>query len=84
MLVVSFARATGLPAVVGNLLVTDLLHLICDEVRQLCLAGSSLPLVLSVAPPLATASTVSASQQGPFVSGKSPAGAPTKGTCRHI
>ena len=69
--VISSARATCLPAVVGDLLVTNLLCLICDEVRQSSLAGSSLPSAPLVAPPSATASTASASQQGPFAPGES-------------
>ena len=60
--VVFFARATGLLVVVGDLLVTDLLHLICDKVRQLSLADSLLPLAPSVPLPSATASTASSSQ----------------------
>ena len=63
--VASSSRASGHPVVVGDLLVTDLLHLIRDEVRQLSLALGSPPLMPSVTLSTTFASITGSSYQGP-------------------
>ena len=68
--VTSSSGASGRPAVVGDLLVTDLLQLIRDEVRQSSLARGSPPLTPSLALSTASASITGSSYQGPSAPGE--------------
>ena len=68
--VTSASGTPGHPLVVGDLVVTDLLQLICYEVRQSSLAISSPPLTLPTAQSTELTASTGLSGQGPEVPGE--------------